>query len=160
MKKFAIQFVLLIIAIFLSILFYTGRIHSIPFLLEPAPGAEVLINDIRIKVEIADTAARRKKGLGGRERLATDGGMLFVFEREDKYPFWMKGLKFPLDFIWIKGDKVSDILQNAPNPTEGQKDEDLPIYQPTLPVDKVLEVNAGVVEKLKIKVGDTVSIKY
>lgn len=160
MKKFVIQSVLLTVVILAAIFFYTGKFTSVPFLPQPQRYAEITINDAKLKVEAADTPEKRKKGLGGRESLATDSGMLFIFPKADKYPFWMKGLKFPLDFIWIKKDEVVDILQNVPGPKEGQKDEDLPIYQPVEPIDKVLEVNAGTVERLNIKIGDTVSSKY
>lgn len=159
MKKFVIQFLLLIIVIFVALMFYTGRIPTSPFLPEPTRRAEVVVNDVKLKVEIADNQQKRSKGLGGREKLASDEGMLFIFEKEDKYPFWMKGLNFPLDFVWIKGDKVVDILPNVPQPTEGQKAETLPIYQSKVAVDKVLEVNAGTVVRLNIKVGDTIRIE-
>lgn len=159
MKKFTIQFILLIIVIFSALLFYTGKIPNIPFVPQSTTYKQLVINDAKLKVEVADTQEKRRKGLGGRESLASDSGMLFVFEKEDQYPFWMKGLKFPLDFVWIKGDKVVDILQNIPSPTPGQKDESLPIYQSKVAVDKVLEVNGGVVERLKIKVDDSVKIE-
>lgn len=158
MKKFLVQFVLLLIVIFASALLYTGKIISVPFLPQLTTIRQVIINDAKIKVEIADTQAKRSQGLGGRESLSDDEGMLFIFEKMDKYPFWMKELKFHLDFVWIRGEKVVDILTNISPPQAGQKDETLPIYQPKEPVDKVLEVNAGTVARLKIKVGDTVKI--
>lgn len=159
MKKFIIQFVGLIIVIFLALIFYTGRIPYIPFVPQPPIQKLVIINDAKIKVEVADTQQKRSKGLGDKESLAQDSGMLFIFQKVDKYPFWMKGLKFPLDFVWIRGDKVVDILQNIPPPAEGQKDEALPIYQSNVPIDKVLEVNSGTVDRLKIKIGDSVKME-
>lgn len=158
MKKFAIQFVLIIIVIFVALMFYSGRMASMPFLSQPSSSAELTINEVKFKVELADTPDKRRRGLGGRESLATEGGMLFVFEKEDRYSFWMKGLKFSLDFIWIKGDKIVDILPNIPPPSAGQKDETLPIYQSRVAIDKVLEINAGTADRLSIKVGDTVKL--
>ena len=158
MKKFVIQFVLLVVVIFVALMFYTGRMANIPFLSQPAHLREVTINEVKFKVELADTPDKRRRGLGGRESLATDSGMLFVFERMDKYHFWMKGLKFPLDFIWIKGDKILDILSNVLPPSGEQTDDSLPIYSSKMEIDKVLEVNGGVVERLKIKVGDTIKL--
>ena len=116
------------------------------------------INDAMLKVEIADTKEKRSKGLAGRQSLATDEGMLFVFPKADKYPFWMKGLSFPIDFVWINGDKVTDILSNVPPPSSGQTDESLAIYSSNQEVDKVLEVSSGTVQRLNIKAGDTVKI--
>lgn len=84
--------------------------------------------------------------------------MLFIFPKEDKYPFWMKGVSFPLDFIWIKGDQVVDLLENVSPPRVNQKDIDLPIYVPKESIDRILEVNAGTIARLNIKVGDTIKI--
>ncbi len=88
--------------------------------------------------------------------MASDEGMLFVFPKLDKYPFWMKGLTYPLDFIWIRGDKIVDLLPNIQPPAPGQTDTSLPIYQSKEDIDKVLEVAAGTVQRLNIKVGDTI----
>lgn len=159
MKKFIIQCVLLIIVIAAGLLFYTGKISDIPFVPQTPKQTQVLINGTTINVEIADTQSKRGKGLGGRENLATDAGMLFIFERQDMYSFWMKGLKFPLDFIWIRGGKIVDVTENVSLAGPDQKDENLPIYQSKELIDKLLEVNAGFVSIHGIKVGDTIKIE-
>lgn len=162
MKKFVIQIILLIGVIGFSLVFFNPTSQSpkldLPFLPQPAVIKQLQINDAKFKVEIADTQAKRSQGLGGRNPLKEDEGMLFIFPNPVKTPFWMKGLTFPLDFIFIKDDKVIDIIKNAPPPALGQVDESLPIYQPKTEVDKVLEVNAGTVERLGIKVGDNIKI--
>ena len=157
-KKFIFQSIALLIIISAAIYIYTsGNINlSNPFQKETRK--QLQIGNSILKVEIADTDSKRIKGLGGKDSLATDEGMLFVYQSEGKYSYWMKGLNFPLDFIWINGEKVVDILTNAPPPAKGQKDETLTIYKPVSPVDKVLEVNYGVVDRLQIKVGDTVKL--
>lgn len=157
MKKFLIQLSLLLIVIFLALAIFTGKIPSIPFLPQLAKFGVIIINEAKLKVEIADTQPKRSKGLGGRTSLAEGEGMLFIFPKEDKYPFWMKGVSFPLDFIWIKGDKVVDLLENVPA-AAGQKDADLPIYVPKEPIDKMLEAPAGTVARLSAKIGDSVKI--
>ena len=168
MKKFIIQSILLIVVIFLGTFFYVkgSSVIPAPFLPSQNTLTNLKINDYKIQVEVADTQEKRSKGLGGRETLATDSGMLFVFEREDKYPFWMKGLKFPLDFVWIKDTKVVDITENVPVIPERAYtvappniDPNIPIYQSKEPIDKLLEVNAGFVAQHEIKIGDTVSIQ-
>lgn len=160
MKKFTIQAVLLLIVIGVGIyLFKTSSqissLPNLPFLPQAPVTKQVQINGSKLNVEIADTQAKRSKGLGERESLASDSGMLFIFPEPSKYSFWMKGLSFPLDFVWIKGDKVVSILQNVPPPDPNQPDSSLPVYQPNEEVDKVLEVGAGVIQRLNIKVGDT-----
>lgn len=157
MKKFLIQFVLLTTVIAAALLLYRGSVPSLPFLPEQTKYSELLVNEVKLRVEIADTPSKRSKGLGGRESLGQNEGMLFIFPSSDKYSFWMKGLKFPLDFVWIKDSEVVDITTDAQPPSSG-KDVDLPIYLPKTESDKVLEVNSGTVERLKIKVGDMIRI--
>lgn len=132
---------------------------GLPFMPEQPTFKQLRINNVTVKVEIADTQAKRSKGLGGRQSLASDGGMLFIFSKPDKYPFWMKGLDLPLDFVWIRGDLVVDIFQNIQPPTPGQSDESLPVYESKEEVDKVLEVVGGTAQRLNIKVGDRVKIE-
>lgn len=52
-------------------------------------------------LEVADTETKREVGLGGRPTIGEDEGMLFVFEEPQPYSFWMKGMEFPLDIIWL-----------------------------------------------------------
>ena len=162
MKKFVVQSILLILVIGLALVLFNpgkpGQTPELPFLPQKGKFISLQINGKVIKVEVADTAEKRKKGLAGRESLAENEGMLFIFEREERYPFWMKGLKFPLDFVWIKDNEVVDILENIPPPAKKQKDSDLPIYSAQTAINRVLELNAGTVQKLNIKVGDTVSL--
>lgn len=131
----------------------------IPFLPQAPKTHQVKINDTVINIEIADTQSKRSKGLGGRASLASSSGMLFVFEKPDKYPFWMKGLNFPLDFIWIKSSEVADILENIQPPAPGVPDSSLQIYTSNTEVDKVLEVAGGFVKAHGIKVGDKIELK-
>lgn len=160
MKKFLVQFFFLIIVIGVALFFFRPgsgpKNFEIPFLPQRTTQTTLEINGHQFKVEVADTQSKRNKGLSGRQNLGQDQGMLFVFDRPDKYPFWMKGLNFPLDFIWINGDKVVDILPNISPPSEGQPDESLTIYQARVEIDKVLEINGGITEKLGIKIGDSV----
>ena len=75
--------------------------------------------------------------------------MFFLFNQPGQYAFWMKDMEFPLDFVWIAGDKIIDIDKNIPPDYSG-------ILKPEIPVDKVLEINAGVCEKHKIKIGNEI----
>ncbi len=111
------------------------------------------IGNNKFEVEIADNVILQARGLSGRESLPENKGMLFIFDRLAIQNFWMAGMKFPLDIIWIRGDKVAGFAENVP-PAAG-----IPkIYPSSEPVDKVLEVNAGLVGKLKIKTGDRISL--
>ncbi|MCX6792030.1 MAG: DUF192 domain-containing protein [Candidatus Gottesmanbacteria bacterium] len=117
-------------------------------------GEKAIINGQEIRLMLAVTEAEKEKGLGYRDALAAGSGMLFVYDHPDRYGFWMKGMRFPLDFIWINGNKVADISQNIPQPVN---DTAQPVsLAPKVPADKVLEVNAGVIQSLGIRVGDLV----
>lgn len=162
MKKFVIQAIFLIIIIAAALIFFSPVAPTnieIPFLPQQPNFQQLEIRGTKLKVEIADTQSKRSKGLSGREALASDEGMLFIFDRADKYPFWMKGLNFPLDFIWIREDKVVDLLPQASPPAPGQSDESLPIYSSRIEVDKVLEVSAGIIQRLGIQIGDTIVLR-
>ena len=159
MKKFLIQFIALISVIFGVLAYSTGKLPSFSSTSTPSKETQVIIKNIVIPVELADTDEKRKKGLGGRESLASNSGMLFVYQKVDHFNFWMKGTKIPLDIIWIREDTIIDITKNALPPREGQKDEDLPIYTPKEPADKVLEVNAGFADANGIVIGDKIELK-
>ena len=111
-----------------------------------------------VSIEVADDKDERSKGLSFRDSLPEDQGMLFVFEKVDKYRFWMRQVKFPLDFIWINGDTIVDLLPNVPIPAPDTADSALPLYGPVTPINRVLEVNAGYIAKHGIKVGDKLEL--
>lgn len=117
----------------------------------------VTINSHDIKLMIARTDKEQHQGLSDRDSLPQDTGMLFIFPTADYHLFWMRHMKFPLDIIYINGNKIVDVMENVKNPSYSV--ENPPILRPKAPNDNVLEVNAGVVKKDGIKVGDTVTFK-
>lgn len=172
MKKFMIQiFFLAVLAI--GAFYVTSNPGVMDSLLNPLSGgtatpnnapaekkiSKATIGTLVLNVETADTPDKRAKGLGGRQSLAADTGMIFLFPKADKYRFWMKGMLIPIDIIWFKGDVIVDLLPNVQPPTSGTADGNLPLYAPNMEVDKVLEVNAGVIDKSKIKIGDKVTFE-
>ena len=117
-------------------------------------GKRAVIRGHVINLELAVTEPEKEKGLGYRDSLPVDTGMLFVYDHPDRYGFWMKGMRFPLDFIWINGNKVVELSEDIPQPTS---DTVQPVsLAPVAPADKILEVNTGVIQSLGIRVGDLV----
>ena len=105
-------------------------------------------------VELALTVEEQTQGLSGRPVLETDTGVLFVYEQQRKYSFWMPDMRFPLDIVWIGSDcTVDDVTLNALPPEPGQANKDLPQYSPKSPVQYVLEINAGEADAKGIKEG-------
>ena len=117
---------------------------------------QVSINDKSFNVKIAKSEKDRQIGLSKTEQIAENQGMLFIFDKADFHSFWMKEMKFPIDIIYINGDKVTTVIENA---KPGITDADLEIYQPDEASDKVLEVNAGIAKKYNIKKGTLIKTR-
>ena len=112
----------------------------------------VTIKNTKIFVEIADTDAARVRGLSGRDALAEDHGLLFVFQEETQADFWMKDMKFPIDIIWIDAQKKIIHIEHSLSPATYPKTfspEALSLY--------VLEVPAGFAKSHDILVGDSLT---
>ncbi len=108
-------------------------------------------------VELAKTAEERSRGLMFRESLELNKGMLFMFEKEGNYSFWMRDTPIPLDIIWIDKNKEIVFIKRDFQPCEKEL--------PCLPADPgknakyVLEVNGGIAEKIGLGIGDEATIK-
>jgi uncharacterized membrane protein (UPF0127 family) len=116
---------------------------------------EVSIGKNVFTVEMATTTIEEARGLSFRTSLAEGTGMLFTFNPGIQN-FWMKDMNFPIDIIWISQGKVAGFVENA-KPEPGVSLMRLTIYTSPDNVDRVLEVNAGIVAKDGIKAGDEVS---
>lgn len=109
-----------------------------------------------LTVEIAGTESQMEKGLGDRDSLSVDSGMIFLYPREVVPRYWMKGMRFDIDIIWIQDNQIVDISADVRAPDNASSD--LPFYVPKQPVTMVLEVNAGYAKKYNLKVGDSVQL--
>jgi uncharacterized membrane protein (UPF0127 family) len=115
---------------------------------------ELMVGEAKVMVEVADSEEEMHKGLGDRESMDKNTGMLFIYPETMMPTFWMKGMRFDLDFIWIRDGMVVDITENVAAPMSEQ--QQLPLIRPTETVNWILEVNAGWVEKNEVRVGDGV----
>ncbi|MFA6532316.1 MAG: DUF192 domain-containing protein [Patescibacteria group bacterium] len=117
--------------------------------------AMVKIGRSEIRAEMATTDPEREKGLSNRGSLESDAGMVFIYDKPLQPSFWMKGVLFPIDIIWVYNSKVVETTTNIP--VAGSSTQ-LPTYSPRVNVDTVIEVNAGWVDNNGIRVGDRVKI--
>lgn len=140
---------LVCLAIFAGVIFFQFSKGSVPT-------SKLTIGEHTFLVSVAKTSEEQQKGLSERSSLPQDQGMLFVFNEPADQTFWMKGMKIPIDIIFINNDKIVAITKNAP-PVKAETDN-LPLYSAQQPVDKVLEINAGLSDKYKFKIGDKVSV--
>ena len=84
--------------------------------------------------------------------------MLYIYASGEPEDAWMKGLLFPLDFLWIGADRrISDTHLRAPAPRSNTPDRLLTTYWSISEPTYVLETNAGTTSELGIKVGGQVS---
>ena len=118
--------------------------------------AVVTIGGHAFRVEVANTPKKKEKGLGGREALAADRGMYFPFDTAEYWVFWMKDMRIPIDAVWIQGGKVVDLTRKAQPPRNNQPPQ---TFAPGAEADAVLEIAAGRVDALGLKIGDEVVIK-
>lgn len=114
---------------------------------------------VDIEVRIADNPFEHAKGLSGTlpDTIGADG-MLFVFDEQAERVFTMKGMKYNLDFIWIKDGKVVRIDENVPAPAPGE--DPVQVSSKPLRVDMVLEVPAGIARQLGYVEGNDLTIQY
>lgn len=119
--------------------------------------AEATFGETKVSLDVVDTPETREKGLSGRNSLADDKGMLFIFDEPTIPSFWMKGMKFPIDIIFLNDNKIVTIHKNVPQP---KTTTELPTayYQPDSLVNRTIELKAGMADKYNLKVGDTVDI--
>lgn len=113
------------------------------------------IDNQDFSVEVARTEEEITQGLSNRTSLGSDG-MLFVINPPRVPSFWMKGMNFPLDIIWIRNGKIMKIDHDVP--VFMQQTVNPPTYQPPSAVDFVLELPAGVSATYGFKVGNSFSV--
>ena len=132
------------------------------FLLEKTPAYKpenqnaneenIRINGIDLLVDIADEPNEQAQGLSGKDKMAENKGMLFIFPQPLVASFWMKDMRFALDMLWIDANSIIVGITKNISPDTFPK-----TFQPPSPIKYVLEVNSGWSDRNKIKIRDLVS---
>lgn len=99
-----------------------------------------------IRAEVASDPTSRARGLMFRERLGSNEGMLFVFERAERHCFWMRNTPLPLSIAFI--DEAGTII-NIEN-MQPRSDES---HCPARPARYALEMEQGWFAKRGISAG-------
>lgn len=118
--------------------------------------AEATIKGEVFELEVPRTPEQLALGLMYRPALPANRGMLFPFEPPRVVQFWMKNVPVAIDMVFIHEGEVVDIESNVP-PCQV---EICPVYGPSVPVDRVLELRAGRAEELGLEVGDRISVRF
>ncbi len=106
----------------------------------------------RVQVELADTEAKRERGLMFRKELPEGRGMLFLFDEEGEHSFWMKDTLIPLDLIFVDSSgRVTGIVARARPLTLEPRSGG--------PSRMVLEVPGGWAEAHGVRTGDRMTVE-
>ena len=108
-------------------------------------------------VEVSSTPETRSRGLGGRDRLAPDSGMLFVYATDDVRNYWMKDCVLALDIAFIDRDQRIASVATLP-PGAGRPDQEIARAGSKVPARYVLETSAGWMAGHGLGVGDEVDL--
>jgi uncharacterized membrane protein (UPF0127 family) len=116
---------------------------------------EVCVRSACYRVEAAVTPQEQALGLMSRQSLDNGQGMLFLFEQDEVYVFWMKDTLIPLDIVWIdSNDKIVFISKN----NLPCKNDACPSINPKQTARYVLEVNAGEMDRIGAQIGDQAAV--
>lgn len=112
----------------------------------------IMVNNKKIRVEIAATEAQHAQGLMFRKKLGANEGMLFVFEDESFRGFWMKNTIINLSIGYFdQSKKLVDIQEMKA--TSMLEKESPPTYPSKAPAKYALEMPEGWFKKNKISEG-------
>jgi uncharacterized membrane protein (UPF0127 family) len=114
----------------------------------------VTISHQTLNAEVAASPSQHEKGLSGRPCILAGQAMLFVFDKNDQYLMWMKGMKFPVDIIWVSADHKAVGVERDVKPSTypdkfANKKEN--------PAKYVLEMKANSSTELGITLGTPIS---
>ena len=106
---------------------------------------------IELEVELATTFEEQSLGLMYRDKLEENGGMLFVYPRENVLSFWMKDTRMPLSIAFIKADgRIIHIESMKPYSLDTHVSKEKAKY--------ALEMNEGWFRIHNVREGDTVKM--
>jgi uncharacterized membrane protein (UPF0127 family) len=106
---------------------------------------------ITFEIELAQSDYQKETGLMHRKQMKIDQGMLFIYEDQRKrQTFYMKNTFIPLDLIYLNSEmEIVDFNLKTKPLSEDYISSGIPSMY-------VLEVNAGLVERLQLEKGNFV----
>ena len=118
-------------------------------------------------LDTAITKDEQERGLGGRESIPDDGGMIFIFDRDEEREFWMLDCLVDMDILYLdwQGHIVSAYTMKA-RPLQ-KSDESESEYHRRLRADQypskgrsryVIELRAGRIAELGLKRGQKIEL--
>jgi len=112
----------------------------------------VSIGEKTVEAVLANTDSSRVQGLLGWDQITDQDGMLLDFIVAGHYAIHMRGMKFPIDAIWVDNNGIVKFIYENLQPNSEQ------IYFSMFPCRYCLEVKAGFCKKYSIKAGQQVRL--
>jgi uncharacterized protein len=132
-----------------SIIIATLALAAAAALAQEFRSLELSAGFYRIEAEIANTQAGRMVGLMRREHMATQHGMLFVFDADARHCMWMKNTLMPLSVAFIDDQGKIINIEEMQAQTENN-------HCAARPARFALEMNAGWFQKRGIGPGSAI----
>ena len=106
------------------------------------PEVRASIDGTCLRFAVANTPARRERGLRGVDDLRPYAGLLFAQRGDSDAAFTMAGMAHPVDIVWYAaaGFRVD---QARMSPCPSARDADCPVYRSDHPYRFALETPAG-----------------
>lgn len=109
------------------------------------------IGSVVVQASVADTLAKRIKGLSNTPFLPKEVVKLFAFGVPGQHSIWMKDMNYSLDILWVAEEgEIVHIEENV------SPDSYPTSFASPIPAWFVVEANAGFVEQNQITLGDEV----
>ena len=119
----------------------------------------VTIKGEAFELELALTQASREQGLSDRPSIAADGGMLFVFPREEQRAFVMRRCLVPIDIAFLNAQgKVVWMHAMQVEADPDAPDNRLKHYISHYPAQFAIELKEGTLRRLGLKQEDQIDL--
>ena len=117
-------------------------------------------------LELMINQVSRTEGMMNRSTIPSDGGMLFVFPDSQVRSFWMKNCSIAIDLIYLDSrGTITSLHQMSIEPPQGPDESDwqyegrLNHYWSKGPARFAIELVAGSINRLNLKVNDHISLE-
>ena len=125
------------------------------YAITPMASSWIRLDGHRYSVEIAQTDAQRARGLMFRDHMDPGHGMLFIHGEQRVLAYWMKNTRIALDiFYFDAAHRLVSVSKNTPPCDLGNA---CPPFRSDGPATYVLELNAGLADRIHAKKGDLLS---
>ncbi|MCH2146121.1 MAG: DUF192 domain-containing protein [Phycisphaerales bacterium] len=132
---------------------------------ETGPTEPITIAGQPFVLEVVSTDEAIQRGLGGREHLGDDEGMLFVFPDPQPRRFWMKNCLIDIDIMFLDGlGRITAIHTMPAEPLKGENESQeayetrLKRYTSQFGAQFAIELRSGRIDELGLTTGNKVDI--